>query len=858
MIPDRGALVDLKLELAGAERVAMTGGAPMVTDGDGMLVVAEGTVDVFFVPDDEQGRPRLPEFVVSLTPGQVLVRGWWRESGFALPPGRGVLRAIGEATLIDVPAGVELPDRLLAALGPWRTAAAQFAAARPVQSDASDLNRAEEREALDHALDAEAERALLRVFEFEALARRPTGLSPLARALADAAEATGAQVDQSRLVAVARDPDPHGDIHELAARLRVPIRKVSLQGRWWRGLAQPHVVLRGEEPLVALPDRRGALLLDAGQKTTRVDGKSAAALARDGYAVYPRLPDRPLALRDLTRLGLHGGTPSLLRVAALTLLIVVVGAVLPYATSHIIGVIVPAGLKPALSDMLVALAVFVVAYLVATVTQSLTVLGLSSRAATGLTAALWDRLLNLSPAFFRGRPAGQLSLQVTAFDQMRSLIGSSLVGALAGSGLAVAALAILIGWQSSVALFVIPVFLVTLAIAAVLVVLQGRALERVIDERNQLNGLLLGFFSGISKLRVAGAERRAQALWRRGYAFQQEAQRDASLRGVNQTVLGSLLSGLYLLAVVVASATVQRGSASISGFTLSVAAAGQLAAATSSMILLASTFVQLRPLYRSAGAILQTPPETHALALPPVDFKGDIQVQGVTFGYEESEVILDDVTFQARAGSFVAIVGPSGAGKTTISRILLGFERPWQGAVLLDGKPIDTLDVQAVRRRMGTVIQGAKITAGTILTNILGTLPLSQDEAWEAAEMAGVADDIRAMPMRMSTMVAEGGSGFSGGQLQRLLLARALVRKPKILLLDEATSALDNETQHAVMARLGEVGVTRIVIAHRLSTVQLADHIVVLDRGKVVEDAPFEELIVGDGLFAALARRQML
>jgi NHLM bacteriocin system ABC transporter ATP-binding protein len=858
MMPDPGTLVDPNLELAGARRVQATGGAPMVTDGEGVLVVTEGMVDVFFVANDDQGRPRRPEFVVSLTPGQVLERGWWRESALALPAGRGVLRAIGEATLIDVPAGAELPGRLLTALPRWRAAAAKFAAARPGENDASDLARAEERASFDVALDAEAERALLRVFEFEALARRPTGLSPLALALADAAELTGAPVDQPRLTAVARQPDPHDDIHELAARLRVPIRKVSLQGRWWRGLAQPHVVFRAEDPLVALPDRRGALLLDGGQHIARIDGTTAAELAGEGYAVYPRLPDRPLALRDLTRLGLHGGTRSLLRVAALTLLMVVVGAVLPYATSHIIGVIVPAGLKPALFDMLLALAVFVLAYLAATVTQSLTVLGLSSRAATGLTAALWDRLLNLSPAFFRGRPAGQLSLQVTAIDQMRSLIGSSLVGALAGSGLAVAALAILIGWEPEVALFVIPVFLVTLVVAAVLVVLQGRALERVIDERNQLNGLLLGFFSGISKLRVAGAERRAHALWRRGYAFQQEAQRDASLRAVNQTVLGSLLSGLYLLAVVVASATVQRGTASISDFSLSVAAAGQLAAATSSMLVLANTFVQLRPLYRSAGAILQTPPETHALALPPVDFKGDISVQGVTFGYEEGEVILDDVSFQADAGSFVAIVGPSGAGKTTISRILLGFERPWNGAVLLDGKPIDTLDVQAVRRRMGTVIQGAKITAGTILTNILGTLPLGQDAAWEAAEMAGVADDIRAMPMRMSTMVAEGGSGFSGGQIQRLLLARALVRKPKILLLDEATSALDNETQRAVMARLGEVGVTRIVIAHRISTVQLADHIVVLDRGKVVEDARFDELMARGGLFVTLARRQML
>jgi ABC-type bacteriocin/lantibiotic exporter with double-glycine peptidase domain len=159
---------------------------------------------------------------------------------------------------------------------------------------------------------------------------------------------------------------------------------------------------------------------------------------------------------------------------------------------------------------------------------------------------------------------------------------------------------------------------------------------------------------------------------------------------------------------------------------------------------------------------------------------------------------------------------------------------------------------------MGTVIQGARITSGTILTNILGALPLGQSAAWEAADLAGIGDDIRAMPMQMSTMVAEGGSGFSGGQLQRILLARALVRKPRILLLDEATSALDNETQKVVSDNLKQMGVTRIIIAHRLSTVRSADEIVVLDRGRIVERGSFDGLLAEDGLFATLARRQLV
>jgi ATP-binding cassette subfamily C protein len=192
-----------------------------------------------------------------------------------------------------------------------------------------------------------------------------------------------------------------------------------------------------------------------------------------------------------------------------------------------------------------------------------------------------------------------------------------------------------------------------------------------------------------------------------------------------------------------------------------------------------------------------------------------------------------------------------------LTRLLLGFEKPASGCVFYDGKDLDRLDVNQVRRQIGVVLQNGKLIAGDILSNIIGSLNLTIDHAWEAARSAGLEEDIQALPMGMHTFLSEGGGNLSGGQRQRLLIARALVNKPSILLFDEATSALDNRTQAIVNESLEALQVSRMVIAHRLSTVQKADRILVLDKGKLVESGTYEELMQQGEIFAELARRQV-
>jgi ATP-binding cassette subfamily C protein len=273
----------------------------------------------------------------------------------------------------------------------------------------------------------------------------------------------------------------------------------------------------------------------------------------------------------------------------------------------------------------------------------------------------------------------------------------------------------------------------------------------------------------------------------------------------------------------------------------------------------ATTLAQAVPLYESARPILEAVPEVTGQAVHPGVLRGDIEVTGLSFRYHDgTSLVLDDVSLRARAGEFLALVGPSGSGKSTIMRLLLGFESPESGSIHYDDHDLASLDLQAVRRQLGVVLQTSRVFPGSILQNIVGTSALTLDDAWEAAVLAGLDEDIRGMPMGMQTFIVEGGSTLSGGQRQRLLIARAIVQRPRILLFDEATSALDNQTQAIVSRALDALKATRLVIAHRLSTIMHADRICVLVEGRIVESGGYEELMSRPGPFQDLAKRQVL
>jgi ATP-binding cassette subfamily C protein len=382
------------------------------------------------------------------------------------------------------------------------------------------------------------------------------------------------------------------------------------------------------------------------------------------------------------------------------------------------------------------------------------------------------------------------------------------------------------------------------------------------EVKGHLSGKLFQFINGISKLRISATENRAFASWAGEFARQKKVSVQARKVSMGLALFTAVFPVMSSAAIFFAMSLlmVQQGASTLStGSFLAFNAAFtqfQFAALTLSSAVV--SLMSVVPLYERARPILEAQPEVDATKSYPGELRGNIEVKHVNFRYgPDTPLVLRDVSMRFPAGQFVAVVGPSGSGKSTVFRMLLGFETPESGAIHFDNQDQSHLDIQAVRRQIGVVLQSGRVLCGSIYENIAGSTALALEDAWAAARMAGLDKDIEAMPMGMHTIIAEGGGGLSGGQRQRLMIARAIVRKPRIILFDEATSALDNETQSIVARSLESLQATRIVIAHRLSTIAHADYIYVIDKGVIVQQGAYRELIQQEGPFANLAKRQI-
>lgn len=657
---------------------------------------------------------------------------------------------------------------------------------------------------------------------------------------------------------------PEFRLREIARVSRFHLRQVELRGKWWRRDNGPLLGFYGQtgQPVALIPDTpRSYRLADPqGHTVTALTPAVAAALSPVAYVFYRPFRHLALTTLNLLRFSLRGLGRDLSTILLMGAAAGILGMLTPIATGLLYNYIIPGDERGQLLQLTLILMVCAMAGAMFTITRNLATLRVEGKMDFTLQAAVWDHLLKLPAPFFRNYTAGDLAMRANAFAIIRQRLSSTLVTSVLTLFFSLFSFALLFYYDWELALVATGIILAASLITLVFGFLELRYQKPLLDLQGRIAGLAFQLFSGLGKLHVAAAEERGLATWARLFSEQKRlslcSRTYANLLESINSLFPVAATGIFFAWVVFRQEPHRLSTgnflAFLAAFTTFFTAVLRFSSESVSLL-------NLIPLYQRAKPVLQAVPEVNETKEEPPELTGEIEAVHLSFRYNpESPMILDEVSFRIAPGEFVALVGPSGSGKSTLFRLLLGLEEPEMGSVYYDGLDLGGLDLQAVRQQIGVVLQEGKLLAGDILSNILTTSDLGEEEAWDAARQAGLDEDIKNMPMSMRTFVCEGGGTFSGGQLQRLLIARAVVKKPRILLLDEATSALDNRTQSIVTKSLEELKNTRVVIAHRLSTIVHADRILVLDKGRLVQQGTYKELMNQKGLFAELAKRQIV
>ena len=654
-------------------------------------------------------------------------------------------------------------------------------------------------------------------------------------------------------------------LRRISQASQVRFREVLLRGKWWQ---EDHGALLGfmvqdGRPVALLDIKPGVYMLRDPQQETqiRVTAKVAAEIGPMGYSFHIPFPDKPIRPWDLIRFGMRGCKADLWRTFGMAALVGILSLITPIATGILLDDIIPSEDRSQLLTLVVGFIVAAICMTLFQLVQAIAQLRIEGKTSWAIQSAVWDRLLDLPVAFFRKYAAGDLANRSLGIDQMRQVISGAAVTTVISMFFSVFQVGLLFFYSLELAIVAIVVMLVSLIIPFVCFAFQFQYQRPLYDLIGKIQAFNLQVIIGIAKLRVNAAERRAFNIWATSFSKQKEL---AFKSGFAGNVLGVVARSLSLLGTLVMFAWVfWSGDRALHSMT-----SGEFLAFVSAFTTVLSSahatltslypMMSVQPLYERTKPILETLPEVRPGCAGPGELRGSVELVEISFRYSpDSPLIIKKISLEIRPRQFVAFVGPSGSGKSTLLRLLLGFEPPESGAILYDRQDLSQLDVQAVRRQIGVVLQNGTLFAGSIFENIVGSSLLTMDDAWEAARMVHLDEDINAMPMGMQTVIGEGGDGISGGQRQRLLVARAIVRRPAFLFFDEATSALDNQSQAWVSRSLDNLKATRIVIAHRLSTIRHADLICVIMEGEITEMGTYDTLMSKEGLFSDLAKRQL-
>jgi len=661
-------------------------------------------------------------------------------------------------------------------------------------------------------------------------------------------------------------PDAIKDVNDQLEYLMRPHgimrRTVTLEKGWYKDAIGPMIgTKKSDGSVVALipTGLTGYSFFDRESgKRVKLNSKTEQLIEKEAIAFYKPLPLKKLTILDLAKYIV--GTLSVadfVLFGLATLAVTLIGMLSPKINNLIFSTVIESGSI----KLLIAVAVFMISISISTLlingVKSLLMARIETKLNLSVQAATMMRVMSLPVGFFKKYSSGELSSRAQYINMLCSMLVSTVLSTGLTSVFSLVYISQIFAYAPMLVVPALIIIIVTIAFTLISTFAQMKVSKKQMELGEQESGMSYALISGVQKIKLSGSEKRAFARW--GALFAKEAQltyNPPKFLKIN-TVISMAIS---LIGNIVMYYFSIKSQISVADYYAFNTAYGMVSGAFMSLAGIGITVAQIKPIVDMAKPIMETVPEVSEGKQVLTRVSGTIELNNVSFRYNDSmPLVVDNLSLKIKAGQYVAIVGSTGCGKSTLMRLMLGFETPQKGAVYYDGKDLTTIDLKSLRRKIGVVMQNGKLFSGDIFSNITISAPwLTMDEAWEAAEMSGIADDIRRMPMGMHTVISEGSGGISGGQRQRLMIARAIAPKPKILMFDEATSALDNLTQKKVSESLDGLKCTRIVIAHRLSTIRQCDRIILLDKGKIVEDGTYDELIAQNGRFAELVARQRL
>lgn len=638
-------------------------------------------------------------------------------------------------------------------------------------------------------------------------------------------------------------------------------RKVKLEKGWYKDSVGALLGKKKDGTVIALIPSRfsGYSYYDITTgKQVRLNVKTENELEKDAICFYKPFPLKKLGITDLLKYVI-GSVPvsAYFLVLAIMIISTLVGMISPQITHIIYDEVVPSGSMRLFWAVVVFSVCVTIGTLLVQVFKSLVDGRVGTQMSVSVQAATMSRVMSLPPEFFKKYSSGELSTKIQYFNSLCSMLYSGIMVTGLSSVFSLVYITQIFEYAPALVLPSLFFTALTLGFSVLSTMLNIKISRKSMEATGKKNGFTYAIISGIQKVKLSGSETRVFTRWSKAYA--EEAKHTY---GIPMILLLSttITTGIHLAGVIVMYFFAVRSGVSVADYYAFTAAYGMVSGGFSALVSIGMQAAKIKPTLEQIKPIMETVPEVSENKKVVTNIRGGIELNNVSFRYDESmPLVLDGFSLKIKPGQYVAIVGKSGCGKSTLMRLLLGFETAQKGAIYYDGKDINSLDLKSLRRKVGTVMQNSKLMPGDIMSNITISAPWATlQDAWDAAELADIADDIRAMPMGMRTIITEGSGGISGGQKQRLMIARAVISKPKILMFDEATSALDNIAQKKVSDALDTLKCTRIVIAHRLSTVRHCDRIIVLDKGKIVEDGTYDELMSKKGCFAELVERQQV